>query len=94
MSWCLYRVWAAWPRAYNLEHYRPSVVRFFIVFCIVQRLGDSQSPELPQLRDTEKVWGFAGAVDVAGVNVSHVLGFGSLNSGIITGEADPNQGSL
>ncbi|CAE7539975.1 unnamed protein product, partial [Symbiodinium sp. CCMP2456] len=35
--------------------------------------------------DTEKVWGFAGAVDVAGVNVSHVLGFGSLDSGILTG---------
>ncbi|CAE7833257.1 unnamed protein product [Symbiodinium sp. CCMP2592] len=35
--------------------------------------------------DTEKVWGFAGAVDVTGVNVSHVLGFGSLNSGVITG---------
>ncbi|CAE7903075.1 unnamed protein product, partial [Symbiodinium necroappetens] len=35
--------------------------------------------------DTEKVWGFAGTVDVAGVNVSHVLGFGSLDSGIITG---------
>ncbi|CAE7344960.1 unnamed protein product [Symbiodinium natans] len=33
----------------------------------------------------ETVWGFAGGVDVAGVSMSHVLGFGTLDTGAFMG---------
>ena len=35
--------------------------------------------------DAAKVWGVAAGVDVAGVDLARVLGFGSLDCGVVTG---------